>query len=145
MMELPERFEKALVYCIDLFFSFWPQPSPGRDKLKACKIVSHRGEHDNLTVFENTIEAFDLAFERGIWGIEFDVRWTKDLQPVVNHDPDLQRIFGLDLNIADVTLDELKSTCPSVPLLSEVVEKYAKKLHFMIEIKAEAYPDPFPV
>ncbi len=82
-----------------------------------------------------------MAYERGIWGIEFDVRWTKDLHPVVIHDPDLKRVFGLDLKVGEVTREELKSRCPAVPLLSEVIEKYGKKLHFMLEIKTEPYPD----
>jgi len=141
-IELSEKTERVLIDCIDFFFRIWPQPFPGHDRLKACKIVSHRGEHDNSRVFENTIEAFDLASEKGIWGIEFDVRWTKDLHPVVIHDPDLKRVFGIDLTIGEVTRDELKSRCRAVPSLTEVIEKYGKKLHFMIEIKAESYPDP---
>jgi glycerophosphoryl diester phosphodiesterase len=141
-IELTEKVEKVLISSIDFFFRIWPQSFPGHDRLKACKIVSHRGEHDNIMIFENTIEAFDLASEKGIWGIEFDVRWTKDLHPVVIHDPDLKRVFGIDLAIAKVTRDELKSRCPTVPSLAEVIEKYGKKLHFMIEIKAETYPDP---
>ena len=141
-IELSEKVERVLIDCIDFFFRIWPQPFPGHDRLKACKIVSHRGEHDNSMIFENTIEAFDLAYEKGIWGIEFDVRWTKDLHPVVIHDPDLKRVFGIDLTIAEVTRDELKSRCRAVPSLTEVIEKYGKKLHFMIEIKAESYPDP---
>ena len=141
-IELTEKVERVLIYCIDFFFRIWPQQFPGQDRLKACKIVSHRGEHDNSMIFENTIEAFDLAYEKGIWGIEFDVRWTKDLHPVVIHDPDLKRVFGIDLTIGEVTRDELKSECPAVPSLAAVTEKYGKKLHFMIEIKAETYPDP---
>ena len=141
-MELTEKAERVLIDCIDFFFRIWPQQFPDRDRLKACKIVSHRGEHDNSVIFENTIEAFDLAYEKGIWGIEFDVRWTKDLHPVVIHDPDLKRVFGIDLTIGEVTRDELKSECPAVPSLAAVTEKYGKKLHFMIEIKAETYPDP---
>ena len=140
--ELLKSFEKVLISCIDSFFRIWPQPFPGHDRLKACKIVSHRGEHDNSTIFENTIEAFDRAYEKGIWGIELDVRWTKDLHPVIIHDPDLKRVFGIDLTIGEVTLDELKSRCSAVPSLAEVIEKFGKKLHFMIEIKAENYPDP---
>jgi len=140
--ELPKIFEKVLINCIDFFFGIWPQPFPGHDRLKTCKIVSHRGEHDNNRIFENTIEAFDLAFEKGIWGIEFDVRWTKDLHPVVIHDPDLKRVFGIDLSIGEVTQEELKLRCPAVPSLAELIGKYGKKLHFMIEIKAETYPDP---
>ena len=141
-IELTEKVERALIYCIDFLFKIWPQPFPGHDRLKACKILSHRGEHDNNIIFENTIEAFDVAYEKGVWGIEFDVRWTRDLHPVVIHDPDLKRVFGIDLTIDEVTRNELKSRCPMVPSLAEVVGKYAKKLHFMIEIKAETYPDP---
>lgn len=141
-MEIPDRIEKALIYCIDFIFKIWPQPFPGHNRLKACKIVSHRGEHDNATIIENTLEAFDLAHKQGIWGIEFDVRWTKDLYPVVIHDPDLKRVFGLHLEVAEMTRKELISCCPAVPSLSQVIEKFGKKLHFMIEIKAETYPDP---
>jgi len=141
-IELTEKVERVLIYCIDFLFRIWPQPFPGPERLKACKIISHRGEHDNRMIFENTIEAFDLACEKGVWGIEFDVRWTKDLHPVIIHDPDLKRVFGIDLTIAEVTRNELKLRCPAVPSLAEVIEKYAKKLHFMIEIKAETYPDP---
>ena len=140
--ELPKIFESVLINCIDFFFRLWPQPFPGYDRLKACKIVSHRGEHDNSRIYENTIEAFDLAFEKGIWGIEFDVRWTKDLHPVIIHDPDLKRVFGIDLSIGEVTRDELKSRCRAVPSLAQVIARYGKKLHLMIEIKAETYPDP---
>ncbi len=140
--ELPKIFESVLINCIDFFFRLWPQPFPGYDRLKACKIVSHRGEHDNSRIYENTIEAFDLAFEKGIWGIEFDVRWTKDLHPVIIHDPDLKRVFGIDLSIGEVTRDELKSRCRAVPSLAQVIGRYGKKLHLMIEIKAETYPDP---
>jgi glycerophosphoryl diester phosphodiesterase len=141
-IKLRESFERVLIGCIDSFFMLWPQPFPGHGRLKACKIVSHRGEHDNSMIFENTIDAFDLAYEKGVWGIEFDVRWTKDLYPVVIHDADLKRVFGIDLSIGDVTWDELKLRCPAIPSLPDVIEKYGKKLHLMTEIKAETYPDP---
>jgi glycerophosphoryl diester phosphodiesterase len=111
-MELPAGIEKALVQCIDFIFMLLPRQMPEPHKLKACKIVSHRGEHDNITVCENTIAAFDRALELRIWGIEFDVRWTRDLQPVVAHDPDLERVFGMDTTIAEVEFDELRSQCP---------------------------------
>ena len=141
-MELPAGIEKALIRCIDFIFMLLPRQAPAPDKLKACKIVSHRGEHDNISIFENTIAAFDRALEQGIWGIEFDVRWTRDLLPVVVHDPDLERVFGIETTVAEVEFGELRSLCPQVPLLSEVVAKYGKKMHFMIELKAEIYPDP---
>ena len=141
-MEIPAGIEKALIRCIDFIFMLLPRPAPEPHTLKACKIVSHRGEHDNISVYENTFAAFDRALEPGIWGIEFDVRWTRDLQPVVAHDPDLKRVFGIETTIAAVEFDELRVLCPQVPLLSEVVANYGQKMHFMIELKKESYPDP---
>jgi glycerophosphoryl diester phosphodiesterase len=127
---------------LDRFYAHWPQAVPGRDRLQHCKIISHRGDYDNRNIFENTIAAFDRAKDNGIWGIEFDIRWTKDLIPVVSHDIDLLRVFGLDLSIQQVTLAELNSSCPLVPSLAQMIQRYGKKIHFMIEIKAEHYPDP---
>ena len=141
-MKLSESAQKRILQAADFFYKIRPQSFPGKERLRKCKIVSHRGEHDNITVYENTVRAFDLALERGIWGIEFDFRWTKDLHPVVIHDTNLERVFDLDLDIGEVNLEELKSRCPAVPSLSEVIQKYGKKLHLMAEIKAEIYPDP---
>jgi glycerophosphoryl diester phosphodiesterase len=110
--------------------------------LRRCKIISHRGEHDNKTIFENTLEAFDKAEEAGVWGFECDLRWTRDLQPVIIHDPDLIRVFGRNVKVCDVSLAELKSACSQVPALGEVIQRYGRKLHIMLEIKEEVYPDP---
>jgi glycerophosphoryl diester phosphodiesterase len=41
-----------------------------------------------------------------------------------------------------MTLTELKMHCHMIPALSEVIQKYGKKMHLMIEIKKEPYPDP---
>ena len=141
-LKLSDDCERKLIKGIDFFFKIWPQPFPGRERLKACKIVSHRGEHDNRRVFENTLQAFEQAHAQGIWGIEFDIRWTRDVHPVVIHDPDLDRVFGLNLKVRELTRKELKSRCPQVPSLSEVIAKFGRKLHFMVEIKTETYPDP---
>jgi glycerophosphoryl diester phosphodiesterase len=141
-MKLSEPVQKSLMRCTDFYYKIKPQPSPRKDRLRACKIIAHRGEHDNKTIFENTLEAFDLALKRGIWGIEFDLRWTRDLWPVVNHDPDLKRIFRQDIKISDVTLAELQSRCPAVPSLADVIQIYGKKLHLMVEVKSENYPNP---
>ena len=89
-MELPGGIEKIVLQCIDFIYMLLPRRSPEPEILRSCKIVSHRGEHDNIGVYENTFAAFDRALAQGTWGIEFDVRWTRDLQPVVAHDPDLK-------------------------------------------------------
>jgi len=141
-MKFNPWLEERLLEVFDFFYTRWPQPFPGKKRLKQCKIVSHRGEYDNQTVFENTIPAFDRVREAGVWGIEFDVRWTKDLQPVVFHDRTLQRVFKSDIEVNKVTLSELKQQYNLIPSLSEVIQKYGKILHLMVEIKKEEYPDP---
>lgn len=141
-MKLFSLIENALERIVDGFYALRPQPFPGPERLQSCKIISHRGEYDNRAVFENTLPAFEAARGAGVAGLEFDIRWTKDLHPVVVHDPDLSRVFELDLKVADVSLASLRARCPQVPLLSEVIRIYGRKLHLMVEIKAESYPDP---
>jgi glycerophosphoryl diester phosphodiesterase len=135
---LEKRFHRV----VDFVYEKMPQSFPGTKKLKNCKIVSHRGEHDNKRVYENTFPAFDRVNEAGVWGIEFDIRWTRDLQPVVFHDRNLKRVFNSYTKINKVTLTELKMHCKLIPALSEVIQKYGKKMHLMVEIKKETYPDP---
>jgi len=135
----PEAYLRQILDC---FYAHRPQEIPARDRLRHCKIISHRGDYDNRQIFENTIAAFDAIKDQGVWGIEFDLRWTKDLHPVVIHDTDLRRVFGSQLEIRQATLTELKAECPLVPLLVEVIQRYGKAIHLMVEIKAEEYPDP---
>ena len=98
-MKFLHVLENSIQALLDAFYALWPQPSPDIEHLINCKIVSHRGEYDNQMVFENTLAAFDQAKAAGVWGIECDLRWTRDLQPVVIHDSDLLRMFGLKVRI----------------------------------------------
>jgi glycerophosphoryl diester phosphodiesterase len=141
-MKLLPALEAHLRQVLDNFYARLPQPVPSIGRLQQCRIVSHRGHHANPEVFENTVVAFDQAKNEGVWGIEFDLRWTKDLQPVVIHDADLSRVFGSNLVVRHAKLAELKSECPLVPSLAEVIQRYGKKMHLMIEVKTELYPDP---
>jgi len=137
-----DRVEKSFIFLMDAFFAKWPRPVPALQRLAACKIISHRGQHDNLTVLENTLEAFDTAVQAGVWGIEFDIRWTRDLKPMVFHDHDLTRIFKDPLVIQKKDRQELRRQFPLIPTLEEVLERYGHKVHLMVELKKEHYPDP---
>ena len=141
-MKLLDLIERVFHFTVDGLFAGLPQSKPGEMALGRCRIVSHRGEHDNIAVFENTLPAFDRARDSGVWGIECDIRWTKDLVPVVFHDADLQRLFGDSLNIGQTMLHQLRKEYPQIPTLSEVLKRYGKTMHLMVEIKAEVYPDP---
>ncbi len=141
-MSLVDRLEHLLLPLVDSIFSRIPQPHPGAGRLKTCKLISHRGVHDNRRVFENTMSAFDAAASAGAWGIELDIRWTKDLRPVVIHDPDLSRVFGLPPVVAEISAGELARLCPQVPPLAEVIERYRGRVHLMVEVKASAFHAP---
>ena len=103
------------------------------------KLVAHRGAHDtgaNNQVIENTLDAFDRCLSEGLWGIELDVRLTLDNEPVVHHDPDCGRLFKRpDLLIADTPFDILRRDIPQIPHLQEVIERYGRRMHLMLELK----------
>jgi glycerophosphoryl diester phosphodiesterase len=134
--------EKIFHVIADGLIAALPQTLPSKEKLEECRLVSHRGEHDNRQILENTLAAFDRVSDRGVWGIELDVRWTKDLQPIVFHDADFQRLFGSASLVNSMTMAEIRSEYPMIPSFEEVIFRYGKKLHLMIEIKKEVYPDP---
>ena len=138
----PLRIQRIYHRMVDRLFAALPIPLPSLEQVRACRIVSHRGEHDNRHVLENTVAAFDAARAAGVWGIECDVRWTRDLQPVVSHDPDCLRLFGTRVALGDVTRSELRGRFPLIPSLQEVIQRYGKKVHLMVEFKEEHYPNP---
>lgn len=128
------------MFCCDWVFSFFRfEPHPQRNK---AKIVAHRGWHDDQGILENTLSAFRKALDNEVWGIEFDVRWTKDLIPVVHHDADLERIWKRPIKIAETNFNDLRQEVPEIPTLEEVVDEFGGKIHFFIELKWEDYPSP---
>lgn len=98
-------------------------------------IVAHRGERDGIHVKENTIAAFDPAVAAGVGAIEFDVRYTADNEPVVIHDADLGRVFGLPDRVAKLSWPALHERAPAIPHLADVIDRYASQAHLMIELK----------
>lgn len=119
----------------DALMAVWPRSAPDRSVLEACKIVSHRGEHDNRLVMENTLQAFNNARAAGVWGLECDIRFTADLVPVICHDPDAQRVFGVDSVIAELTFSQLRQQLPLIPSLGELIDEFGGDRHLMLELK----------
>lgn len=62
-------------------------------------IIGHRGASAHAP--ENTHAAFELAFESGADGIEFDVRLARDGVPYVFHDAKFERTVGIYGNADD--------------------------------------------
>lgn len=132
--------ENSLLAAIEAVSTALPRRRPAATALAAARIISHRGEREKRGALENTFAAFDPLVDSGVWGIEFDLRWTRDAEPVVCHDADLRRVFGQPLEIAATDFAELRRACPALPHLDEMVARYGKALHLMIELKTEAYP-----
>jgi len=139
---LKSQLERGAEGLMDAIHASLPQPTPSADARAACQLVSHRGERDDNRVKENTFAAFDPLVGSGVWGLEFDIRWTADLQAVVIHDPDLKRLWGIDQRVADLSLQELENIAPEIPTLEAFIARYRPEFHLMIEVKSEPWPDP---
>lgn len=113
---------------------------------KNVLMIAHRGLSGIET--ENTECAFVAAGNRSYYGIETDVHLTKDGKYVVHHDENLQRVFGVNALIKDMTFDEIrkiqrsengeKAAYSVVPTLKEYLDtckKYEKKS--VLELKIE--------
>ena len=69
-------------------------------------LAAHRG--DQYLYPENTIESFCSAIDCGVDMIETDVRMTLDGELVLLHDRSCLRTTGVDRNVDEMTLEELK-------------------------------------
>ena len=133
-MKLLSRFKAPLMDGIDTSMALWPNPTPNAARLKAARIVAHRGLVSAQSP-ENTLKAFEDAARAGIWAVEFDIRWTQCQHPVIHHDPNCRRIFKNPSVIAKTSFKELRSAVPDLASFDEVLERIGKTTHMMIEIK----------
>jgi glycerophosphoryl diester phosphodiesterase len=102
-------------------------------------VIAHRGAAADAP--ENTIRAFDLAWQQGADGIELDVHLASDDVPVVIHDPCLDRTTSGSGRVRDHSVQALgqfdagswfneryrsKAHCQNararIPLLSEALD-----------------------
>lgn len=103
---------------------------------------AHRGLFDNKSnAPENSLNAIRKAVEAG-YGIEFDVQLSKDDVPVVFHDASLKRVCGIDGNVWEYTLEELKNikladSDQTIPTFEEVLEVVEGKVPLIIEYKMD--------
>lgn len=115
------------------------------------EFVAHRGESYDAP--ENTLAAFQLAWEREVLTIELDVHLTKDGQLIVCHDPNTKKTTGVEKAIKDSTLAELRSldagswkgkrfAGEKLPTLTEALATIPERGRCFIELKAgpEAVP-----
>ena len=138
---MPLWLDHAFLRTVDALYGLARhRPTPGQ--LAAVRIVSHRGELEGRAVLENTYAAFDPLRGSGVFGLELDVRWTRDLVPVVFHDADFRRLYGSRERLADLEWAVVQARFPQVPALADFVRRYTAEFHLMVELKHEPYPDP---
>lgn len=108
------------------------------------EITSHRGY--SAVAPENTLPAFQAAIDSGSEYAELDVQQTSDGVVVLTHDTNLKRCTGKDINVYDITWDELQKLDAGsffseefagtrVPSLEEVIQMCKGKIKLNIEIK----------
>ena len=73
------------------------------------KIASHRGWHDETTIFQNTVKAFEAAGVRKSWGIETDIRETTDHHFVLMHDDDVSTTTDGTGNVSSMTYSQIEA------------------------------------
>ena len=107
-------------------------------------IVAHRGASDEAP--ENTLAAFALAWKRGADAIEGDFYLTRDGQIVAIHDDNTKRTAGVELQVSESTLAELRKLdvgtwkSPTyrgerIPTMGEVLASVPAGKKIFIEIK----------
>lgn len=110
----------------------------------AVEIAAHRGASDDAP--ENTVASFQLGWEQGADACEFDVGLTEDGSIVAVHDETTRRTAGVDRNVAEQTLAELRELDAGswkgarwqgekIPTLAEALATIPDGKRVLIEIK----------
>ena len=128
-----------LSFCIYLFLI----KTERRDDMKKLlsKRYAHRGLHNSERA-ENSLSAFRAAVDAG-YGIELDVRLSKDGELVVFHDDTLERVTDREGRVDSFTAKELAeiklcNTGDGIPTFREVLELVSGKVPLLVEIKEDA-------
>ncbi|WP_339231037.1 glycerophosphodiester phosphodiesterase family protein [Oceanobacillus sp. FSL K6-2867] len=112
--------------------------------------VAHRGASGHAP--ENTMAAFERAFEMKADYIEIDVQMTRDGRLVAIHDTTVNRTTNGNGFVGDYTLEEIQQLDAGswfseefagerIPAFEEVIDEYRGKIGMLIELKSpELYP-----
>lgn len=115
---------------------------PDRSPFLSHTFYAHRGLFDNDgDAPENSLKAFQKAVDAG-YGIELDVQLSKDDRLVVFHDASLKRVCGVEGNVWDYTLEELrqmklKNSEEMIPTFEEVLALVHGQTPLIVEYKMD--------
>ena len=82
-------------------------------KCKPPILVAHRGYSGRYP--ENTLLAYEAAYEYGARYMELDLQLTRDRVPVLHHDVSLQRLAGVEVDVLDIKGKYFKSLTAAYP------------------------------
>ncbi|MDO4288653.1 MAG: glycerophosphodiester phosphodiesterase family protein [Eubacterium sp.] len=112
-------------------------------QLHAPIAIGHRGSTAGV---ENTLAAIQGAIDSGADYAEIDIQLSKDGVPVVCHDVNLKRLSGENINIYDLTAQELSALTLSqngytgeISTLKEVLDYCDGKIKLAIEFKPHGH------
>ena len=127
-------------------YCFLAAPNLFRRKLSHKQLTghdyAHRGLYDNKRgIPENSLKAFERAVNCG-YGIELDVRETRDHVLVVHHDETLERSCGDPRRVCDVPLSDLQQislfgTEERIPTFDEVLRLVDCRVPLIVELKTD--------
>lgn len=100
---------------------------------------AHRGLHGD-GIPENSMKAFRRAKEAG-YGIELDIHLLADGNLAVIHDASLKRTAGADVQIEDLTTEQLsryylEGTFETIPEFKQVLALFDGEAPLIVELKA---------
>jgi glycerophosphoryl diester phosphodiesterase len=141
------RIPKYSTFSLFAFFAVLLAASLIIDRTFAQSIVAHRGA--SFDAPENTLAAFNLAWEQGADAIEGDFYLTADQQIACIHDKTTKRTAGVELTVADSTLDQLreleygawkseKFQGEPIPTLDQVLATVPQHRQMFVEVKCGA-------
>ena len=81
-------------------------------------LIAHRGYSGRYP--ENTLLAYQAAYQHGARYMELDLQLTADRVPVLHHDTSLMRMAGVDADIRDTKVKHFKAMRGSYPQRFEV-------------------------
>ncbi|EIJ78426.1 glycerophosphoryl diester phosphodiesterase [Bacillus methanolicus PB1] len=120
------------------------------EKEYRIETVAHRGASGYAP--ENTIAAFEKAFDMNADYFELDVQMSKDGELVIMHDKTVNRTTNGKGKVGKLTLKELRSldagswfgpefSGEQIPTLQEALDAFRGKIGILIELK---FPELYP-
>lgn len=129
----------AAFCCAMGFFLFLP-PVEGAPADKAFMLIAHRGGVVDQDHSENSLKAMEEAIRRGYTHVEVDARCTKDGHVVCFHENNMKSEAGLDANLSDLTLEEVRKIVLTrsrehIPTFDEYCARCKGRINLMVDIK----------